>query len=147
MDIWIRRCVSMDILWIFWIRSGYRMDIFWIISMDILKAYDIQSVSIYPKNIWIISRYYPFRIQKISKWVDNIHISMDIKWIVSGRQRYSYLFSIEFKPKPQKIDMSTLSFILILKIWYFYQCIGWWQIFFGYPVSRPVSPFVNNPPF
>ena len=32
------------------------------------------------------------------------------------------LFTTKIKPKPATIDMSTLSFILTLKVWYFHQC-------------------------
>ena len=34
------------------------------------------------------------------------------------------LFSIEIKLKSQRTDMSTLRFVLIFKIWHFYQCTG-----------------------
>ena len=54
------------------------------------------------------------------------------------------LFSIEIKMKSQKIDMSTLSFILILKLWYFYQCTGleiwYWEISSNHAKSIELCP-------
>ena len=57
-------------------------------------------------------------------FIEMIKIDWSGSMVLFKLEKEIDLFSIEIKLKSQKIDMSTLSFILILKIWHFYQCTG-----------------------
>ena len=57
-------------------------------------------------------------------FIEMIKIDWSGSMVLLKLEKEIDLFSIEIKLKSQKIDMSTLRFILILKIWHFYQCTG-----------------------
>ena len=57
-------------------------------------------------------------------FIEMIKIDWSGSMVLLKLEKEIDLFSIEIKLKSQQIDMSTLRFILILKIWNFYQCTG-----------------------
>ena len=67
-------------------------------------------------------------LSKQSKPMQIIILQIKIDWsgsmVLLKLEKEIDLFSIEIKLKSQKTDMSTLRFVLILKIWHFYQCTG-----------------------